>query len=154
MDNYFEYVEKIILKGRDCNHYEFFVKIPVEDLMNKKRMNDVFEDNLEIYKRIKNIIKDIESKCEKYSTMNFKIIKFKHFTGNYSIYINYSYIEKSYIFSSTFKLCEFDENLYIQLIKKIGSYYEWEDNDEKLTENIGKKQLTLFSILFNNLIKN
>jgi hypothetical protein len=141
--DYFEYIEKIIL-NKDRNPYEIFVIIPVEDLMmNKKRMKTLFDKMYEQMKMFREYIAG--NYCEEYDNFRFKLFRYRN-----SYFIEYSYKDHNKRSSSTLKLSKFTEEDYINLIKKIGSYYEWEDDDGKLTENIKKKQLNLFSLLFNH----
>jgi len=148
MTNEYEYVEKILLKGENFNKnsnkkYGIFVEIPIEDLINEKKMKDVFEENIIIEKIqfIKSSFLSNNNKCKFYIFILYNIYNFLIHITSSSIF--------SWSFDVDYKINNIEE--YIKLIKKVGEYYQWEDNEGKLIENMEKKQLTLFSLLYKSI---
>ena len=146
-EQYFEeYIEKIILKSRMMVPYEIYVNIPYKDLINEKLMKEIFEEFKEFYQALSLI----KSSCDDAEIFRLSIRVLRY--SNIKFKIGY-YLLTEYISTSGTRAVgkNFDEEAYINLIKKIGSYYEWKDNEEILSENMEKKQTSLFSLLFNIL---
>jgi hypothetical protein len=145
----YEYVEKILLKGKKSTYdkrYGIFVEIPIQDLMNKKLMKEVFGDRDKILTKI-NIFKECfyERYSEDFPNCNFYIVRLGY--SIYSVLLIYKFTALA-----EYNLLieyEIDDEEYVKIIKKIGEFYPWKDNEETLTDNMEKKQLSLFSILYN-----
>jgi hypothetical protein len=135
-----EYIEKIILKGENNKKYKIYTHVPFENI------------SFHLIEKIlsREIALDLEkqSRWSIYQPKNgFDIIIYKteHF---YNMCIEFN---DASVVILTHILLNMNKQDYIDYIKKIGEYFSWRDHEEKLSENIEKKQLTLFNILINKI---
>jgi len=150
--DYYEYIEKILWKAdKSSSDYTIFVEIPIEDIMNKKIMKEIFGDRKKHLERIKRFKQCLlyDKYLKKNSKCTLYISRIKYSFLNLYIKFHILYTDyNGFNFQYRYKL---DDEEYIYIIKKIGNYYPWEDNEENLTDNIEKKQLTLYSLLYNSM---
>jgi hypothetical protein len=147
-DIFEDYIEKIVLKSRQKTpKYEIYVDIPLEDLMNKTLMKDIFEEYKKTFETFM-IFHDVSL------TENVSEIKFRVFRSKDCYSLGYCFLSETMSTSGSFHPGKkFDEDDYRKLIKKIGSYYEWKDKEENLSENMKKKQTSLFSLLYKGVVE-
>jgi hypothetical protein len=145
-DIFEDYIEKIILKSRQkskTTKYEIYVDVPLKDLTNGTLMEDIFEEYKKTFETF--MLFHNFSLTEKVSKIKISMFRYK---DKYS----YRFLSETMSISGSFHAGKkFNEDGYRKLIKKIGSYYEWKDEEENLSENMKKKQTSLFSLLYKDM---